>query len=100
TLQLSGNYTPAADGNLQEVESVVVTGNAAAVTVNLSNQSEAFTVLLSGLGDSVTTGSGADNITGGTGVDTLDGGSGADTLTGGAGADTFKITSGMQMYWW
>ncbi|NCX63188.1 MAG: calcium-binding protein, partial [Betaproteobacteria bacterium] len=94
TLQLSGNYTPAADGNLQEVESVVVTGNAAAVTVNLSNQSEAFTVLLSGLGDSVTTGSGADNITGGTGVDTLDGGSGADTLTGGAGADTFKITSG------
>ena len=73
TLQLSGNYTPAADGNLQEVESVVVTGNAAAVTVNLSNQSEAFTVLLSGLGDSVTTGSGADNITGGTGTDTIDG---------------------------
>ncbi|NDG83398.1 MAG: calcium-binding protein, partial [Betaproteobacteria bacterium] len=94
TLQLASSYTPASDGNLKEVESVVITGNTAAVAVNLSNQSEAFTVLLSGLGDSVTTGSGADNITGGTGADTLDGGSGADTLTGGAGADSLRGEAG------
>ncbi|NCZ60781.1 MAG: calcium-binding protein, partial [Betaproteobacteria bacterium] len=88
TLQLSGNYTPAADGNLQEVESVVVTGNAAAVTVNLSNQSEAFTVLLSGLGDSVTTGSGNDTITGGLGADSISAGAGNDVIVGADSGDT------------
>ncbi|NDA00074.1 MAG: calcium-binding protein, partial [Betaproteobacteria bacterium] len=97
------NYTPAADGNLQEVESVAVTGNTAAVTVNLSNQSEAFTVLLSGLGDSVTTGSGDDTITGGLGADSISagagndavfGGSGSDTLIGGAGSDSLDGGTG------
>ncbi|NDH44727.1 MAG: calcium-binding protein, partial [Betaproteobacteria bacterium] len=104
TLQLSGNYTPAADGNLQEVESVVVTGNAAAVTVNLSNQSEAFTVLLSGLGDSVTTGSGNDTITGGLGADSISAGAGndvivgadsGDTVVGGIGSDTMIVVDAL-----
>jgi Ca2+-binding RTX toxin-like protein len=61
----------------------VVTGNVAAVTVNLSNQAgEAFTVNLSNQGDTVTTADGADSVIGGSGVDNISAGSGNDTIVG------------------
>ena len=89
TLKLSASYTPTGDANLEGVENIVVTGNVAAVTVDLSNQTgEAFTVTLSNQGDSVTTADGADNITGGDGADSINGGSGADNISAGAGNDT------------
>ena len=93
TLQVSGNYTPAADANLEDVENLVVTGNASAVTVNLSNQAgETFNLTASNQGDTITTADGADTISGGSGNDVIDGGSGNDTLNADAGADS--ITGG------
>ena len=56
----------------------------AAVTLNLSNQTEGFNINGS---------SGADIIAGGGGNDTINGHGGSDTLTGGGGADQFRLQS-------
>ena len=85
TLTLSGtssDLNSATDAQLVSVESITTT---AAATINLSNQTEGFTI---------TGSSSADSITGGGGNDTMTGGAGADTMTGGAGAHTFVIASG------
>ena len=96
TLRLENiNYTPLNDARLSGVDSIVMFDpNAAAVkTVNLSNQSEAFTIT-GGIGkDTITGGKGADTINGGGANDTINGGAGADTLTGGKGADTFVFAN-------
>jgi Ca2+-binding RTX toxin-like protein len=76
----------------------------AAVTLNLANQTEAFTITGSSGADTITGGSGADSIsagggndtmTGGSGntIDTLNGGTGNDTMTGGAGNDVFDYNA-------
>ena len=88
TLQLlagaNADLANAADAAVATIE--VVTGaSAAATTINLSKQTEAFTI---------NGGSAADIITGGAGNDTIDGGAGADSITGGAGADSITAGAG------
>ena len=93
TLQLSADYTPFANSNLEGVENVTVTGNLVPVTINLSNQAgEAFNVTLSDRGDTITTSNGNDTITGGVGYDKINTGDGNNTVYGGGGWDT--ITGG------
>lgn len=81
------------DAGIQGVEFVsaaTATGN---VTINLSGQSEAFTITGSAQDDSLLGGSGNDTISGGVGNDDITGGAGADTMTGGTGIDRFNIGS-------
>ncbi|MDG2356132.1 MAG: calcium-binding protein, partial [Paracoccaceae bacterium] len=75
TLQLSsGSHVFGSDVNLANIETVLT--HSLGSSINLSAQTEDFT------------------ITGGAGIDTITGGAGNDQLTGGAGADTFKIVAG------
>ena len=85
TLQVGASFTSSGNGQVVNIENVTLT---TAATLNLSNQTEGFTIIGS---------SGADTITGGSGADTITGGAGADRMTGGTGAatvDTFVIASG------
>ena len=65
---------------LEQISTAAATG---AVIINLSQQSEGFTL---------TGGSGADAVTGGNGNDKISGGGGADSLAGGAGNDTLDYS--------
>ena len=65
----------AANAQIVNVEAVSAAGTAGAVTIDLHNQSEGFT------------------ITGGNGADTITGGAGSDTIHGGAGIDTVAYTT-------
>ena len=85
TLRVGANFTSTSNAQIVNIENVTLT---AAATLNLSNQTEAFTI---------TGSSGADTITGGAGADTITGGAGGDRMTGGPGAstaDTFVIATG------
>nr|CAD6596238.1 hypothetical protein RKHAN_00247 [Rhizobium sp. Khangiran2] len=81
TLELSGDFTSANNGQIQGIERVVMTQ---AATLNLSNQTEDFKIVGSG---------GNDTITGGGGADIIIGGAGADTLRGNGGADQFRFAT-------
>ena len=70
---LAGDYVPAGDDNLVGVE--VIT-SAATSTLDLSSQTEGFT------------------ITGGANVQTITGGEGVDEINGGAGNDVFVVKTG------
>ena len=84
TLQLSaGSHVFASDANFKNIETVLA--NTAGSSVNLSAQTEGFTI---------TGGDGVDTIIGGDGVDIITGGAGDDIITGGAGSDTFNIDAG------
>ena len=76
----SADLNAATDAQIVGVEAVSAASASAAVTIDLHNQSDGFTITGSAF---------ADTITGSSGADTIVGGSGGDTLTGGAGADTF-----------
>ena len=82
TLKVGANFTSTSDAQIVRIEKVTLT---AAVTLDLSNQTEAF---------NITGSSGADIIIGGSGNDTIAGGAGADSLTGGGGVDTFAFAAG------
>ena len=82
------------DGQLVNVEAVAAaSGVTAALTINLTAQTEAFTITGGGGADVITGGSAADSITGGAGNDTINGFVGADTIDGGAGNDTLVLTA-------
>jgi hypothetical protein len=76
------------------VEAIDASSATAAVSINLSLQTEGFSITGSSLADTITGGSGNDVIVGGVGNNTITGGTGADTLTGGGGTDTFVFASG------
>jgi Ca2+-binding RTX toxin-like protein len=80
----TGTYAPASDGALSGVEIISAAAMTGNVIINLSNQTEAFTI---------TGGAGNDTLTGGSGADTLTGGAGNDLLVGGAGNDTYIFAS-------
>ncbi|KAF0190280.1 MAG: outer membrane adhesin-like protein, partial [Gammaproteobacteria bacterium] len=80
----TGTHAFSTDGNVLGIENVTLTG---AASVNLTGQTEGFTVTGSTGGDTITGGSGSDNINGLGGDDSLGGGSGNDTLLGGTGVD-------------
>src|SRR5262249_40933166 len=82
TLQVGATFTSSGDGQITNIENVVLT---APTTLNLSNQTDSF---------NITGSSGADTITAGSGNDTITGGLGADTLAGGLGDDTYRFAVG------
>jgi Ca2+-binding RTX toxin-like protein len=87
TIVLNGtstNLNNATDLQIINVEAVSAAGSTAAVTIDLHNQSEGFTI---GGGNF------ADVIVGGSGADYIIGGGTGDTLTGGPGSDTFVFNS-------
>ena len=97
TLSVGANLSSTSNGQIANIENVTLT---AAATLNLSNQSEGFTLTGSSGADIITAGSGNDTITGGDGADAMTGGSGNDTivgaqndslLDGGAGTDTLSV---------
>ncbi len=83
TLSLAADFTSSSNGQIVNVENVVLT---AAVSVDLSNQTEAFTI---------TGSSGNDTIIAGSGGDTINGGAGNDNLTGNTGNDSFNFTTAL-----
>src|SRR5205823_6148888 len=91
TLNVGANFTSTSDGQIVYIENVTLT---AAVTLNLSNQTEGFTITGSSGADSITAGSGNDTIVGAANDTLLAGGSGTDTLNVGA---NFTSTSDGQI---
>ncbi|WP_189635561.1 VCBS domain-containing protein [Rhizobium grahamii] len=79
------------NNGLQGVEIISAASAAAGVTINLANQSEAFTLTGSSSGDTLTGGAGADTISGGNGDDTIVGAQNDILLDGGIGTDTLQI---------
>jgi T1SS-143 domain-containing protein len=81
TLRVSTSFTSTSDAQVVNIENVLLT---AATTVNLSNQTEGFTI---------TGSSGADSITAGSGDDTIVGAQNDTLLAGGGGADTLEVSA-------
>jgi len=91
-----------ADNRLNFVEAITAAGAAAGVSINVSGQTEAFTITGSSNADTLAGGTGNDTIDGGAGVDTIDFGdysggvtislnaSSSVTVTGAAGNDIIK----------
>ena len=81
------------DAQLVSVATVTASGAAAAVIINLSKQSDGFTITgATGQINTITGSSGADNITGGSAADVFNGYAGDDTINGGGGNDTLVLT--------
>ena len=78
------NTLGATDASIQNLEAISASAAASGVTIDLSGQTEGFTL---------TGSASADTITGGAGNDAIEGGSGNDTLTGGAGNDMLSYAS-------
>jgi hypothetical protein len=91
TLNIGANFTSTSDAQIVRIENVTLT---AAATLNLSSQTEGFTITGSAGADSITAGSGNDTIVGAQNDALLDGGAGSDTLTIGA---SFASTSDAQI---
>ena len=80
----SADLNSASDAQIVNVEDVSAAGAGSGVTIDLSAQSEGFTITGSAF---------ADHITGGSGDDTIVGFAGADTVDGGGGTDTIALTA-------
>ena len=91
TLQVGASFTSTSNTQIVNIENVALTS---AVTLNLANQTEGFTITGSSSADSITTGSGNDTIVGAENDTLLDGGGGTDTLQVGA---NFTSTSDAQI---
>jgi Ca2+-binding RTX toxin-like protein len=72
----------ASNSDISTITTVTATASS---SINLSNQTEAFTMNGS---------AGTDTLVGGSANDTISGAGGNDTLTGGSGSDQFNVTSG------
>jgi Ca2+-binding RTX toxin-like protein len=70
------------------LETISANAAAAGVIIDMSGQTEDFTITGSGNNDTLTTGDGDDTIDGGAGNDLITAGVGADTINGGIGNDT------------
>ena len=79
------------DNQLVSIESIAVTGGS---NIDLSNQSEGFSISGSGAADTIVGGAGANYIVGGGGNDSLVGASNNDTFVGFTGTDTISAGSG------
>ena len=101
------NTLGAMDTSIQNVEIISAAGaTTPGSTINLSAQTEAFSITGSAGSDWLVGGTGNDTIGGGSGGDTIDGGAGDDTITfdgseiliaGGAGDDTLKVTGAAEI---
>ncbi|WP_421726158.1 beta strand repeat-containing protein [Bauldia sp.] len=83
----SADLNDAADGDLINVEIVSAALAAAGVTIDLSNQSDGFTITGSAQGDTIVGSSDEDTIDAGGGNDEITGGNGADVINGQGGQD-------------
>ena len=81
----SADLNSATNARIVNVEVVSAASAGSGVTINLSAQTEGFTITGSGSGDTITGGSNNDTIAGGGGNDTINGFVGADRVDGGAG---------------
>ncbi|MEZ5902949.1 MAG: calcium-binding protein [Alphaproteobacteria bacterium] len=81
------------NGALTGLETVSAATAAAGVTIDMTNQAEALTIIGSASNDTLTGGGGADIVEGGAGDDILLGGDSDDELYGDIGADTFIFDS-------
>ncbi|MCP2127294.1 UNVERIFIED_ORG: VCBS repeat-containing protein [Bradyrhizobium japonicum] len=94
TLQVGANFTSTSNGQIVNIETVTL---ATAVTLNLSNQTEGFTITGSGSSDTITGGTGADTISAGGGNDTINLADGqftsGESIDGGSGSDTIVLTN-------
>ncbi len=89
TLKVGANFTSTSNAQIANIENVTLT--ASGLTLNLSNQTEGFTITgLSGA-NTITGGSGANSITGGSGADTIVGAQNDTLLDGGLGTDTLNV---------
>ena len=89
----SADLNSATNARIAGIEVVSAAGAAAGVTIDLSAQTEGFTVTGSDFGDTITGGSGVDTINAGLGSDTINGFAGADSVDGGDGFDTIALTA-------
>ena len=85
-LQIGANFDDTTNTQITGIEHVLVT--AGGLQVDLTSQTEAFTIDGSAGSDSIQSGQGNDTIFGNDGDDSLDGGAGADQVFGGSGNDT------------
>ena len=90
TLNVGANFTSTGDGQIVNIENVTLT--ATGLTLNLSNQTEGFTVNGSTGTDSITTGSGNDIVNSSGGSDTINTGAGSDIVNINAGTSTTSWT--------
>ncbi|MEQ1890283.1 MAG: VCBS domain-containing protein, partial [Alphaproteobacteria bacterium] len=88
TLKTDSSFTSTGNGQIANIENVALT---AAVTLNLINQTEAFTITGSSGDDTITGGAGIDSINSGGGNDAITGQQNDSLLDGGAGTDTLKV---------
>ena len=91
----SGNITFADDSSLVSIEQIEA--NSSGGTINLSGQTEGFTITGTSSVDIITGGSGNDTFTGGTGIDTFNITLGTDTVTDLATLDIFNVSSGANL---
>ena len=88
TLQVGANFTSTGDSQIVNIERVLLTQ---AVTLNLANQTEGFTITGSSGADSITGSPGIDSITGGSGDDEIRGAQNDALLDGGEGTDILRL---------
>jgi Ca2+-binding RTX toxin-like protein len=94
----SAELNAASDAQVVNIEVVDASGAAAAVNVNLLNQSEGFvTVTGSAFSDTIFGSSGNDLIIGGDGNDTISF-DGIDTIQGGLGTDVITVASSLNTF--
>ena len=91
TLSVGANFTSTSDAQIVGIENVTLT---TAATLNMSNQTEAFTITGSSGADTITGGSAADSINAGDGNDVINGGQIDTLLNGGNGTDTLNVDGG------
>jgi Ca2+-binding RTX toxin-like protein len=89
----SNNLNTAADNQIQSIEAISAAGATAAVTINLSSQTDGFTITGSGYADTITGSGYADTINAGGGNDTINGFVGKDTIDGGSGSNRLNLTA-------
>ncbi|WP_327440010.1 VCBS domain-containing protein [Pseudomonas donghuensis] len=90
TLGTGPNFTSTSDGQITGIENVLI---GAAATLNLSNQTEGFTITGSSGVDTITGGTGADSISAAGGNDIINGAQNDTLLDGGTNTDTLNVSA-------
>jgi Ca2+-binding RTX toxin-like protein len=91
--QTSATLNAASNTRIANIEAVSAASAKSGVAMDLSRQTDGFSVTGSDWADVLTGSTGRDVISGGAGNDVIKGGAGADVLTSGEGADTFIFSS-------
>uniref|UniRef100_UPI0028AA728A beta strand repeat-containing protein n=1 Tax=Rhizobium sp. TaxID=391 RepID=UPI0028AA728A len=91
TLMVAGGFDSSSDGQIVNIQNVIMTTSG---TLDLSKQTEGFTVTGSSGNDMIIGGSGADSLFGGAGNDAIYGAQNDVVLNGGAGNDTLYVAGG------